>query len=86
MQLVVVERRGQLANELEQRRHRPRSEVDDRVEFVDPVDRGGLKAALLALTLDSLVLAGTREKVRVHAHIDEMPVIQARPTHGALVE
>ena len=40
------------------------------VVSADPVDRGGLKAALLALTLDSLVLAGTREKVRVHAHVD----------------
>lgn len=40
------------------------------VVSADPVDRGGLKAALLALPLDSLVLAGTREKVRVHAHID----------------
>ncbi len=37
----------------------------------DPIDRGGLKAALLALPLNSLVLAGTREKVRVHAHVDE---------------
>jgi hypothetical protein len=35
------------------------------------VDRGRLKAALLALPLTSLVIAGTREKVRVHAHLDE---------------
>jgi DegV family protein with EDD domain len=40
------------------------------VVSADPVDRGGLKVALLALKLDSLVLAGTREKVRVHAHTD----------------
>lgn len=37
----------------------------------DVVDRGGLKAALLALPISSLVIAGTREKVRVHAHLDE---------------
>ena len=37
----------------------------------DPVDRLGLKAALLALPLTSLVLAGTRDKVRVHAHVDD---------------
>jgi DegV family protein with EDD domain len=37
----------------------------------DGVDRGALKAALLALPLSSLVIAGTREKVRVHAHLDE---------------
>jgi DegV family protein with EDD domain len=36
----------------------------------DPVDRLGLKAALLALPLSSLVLAGMREKLRVHAHLD----------------
>jgi hypothetical protein len=35
------------------------------------VDRGRLKSALLALPLTSLVIAGTREKVRVHAHLDE---------------
>jgi hypothetical protein len=35
------------------------------------VDRGALKAALLALPLASLVLAGTRDKVRVHAHLDD---------------
>ncbi len=37
----------------------------------DGVDRLALKGALLALPLTSLVLAGTRDKVRVHAHIDE---------------
>jgi DegV family protein with EDD domain len=37
----------------------------------DPVDRLALKAALLALPLTSLVLAGTRDKVRVHAHVDD---------------
>ncbi|MBI2396672.1 MAG: DegV family EDD domain-containing protein [Xanthomonadales bacterium] len=37
----------------------------------EAVDRGALKAALLALPLSSLVIAGTREKVRVHAHLDE---------------
>ncbi len=37
----------------------------------DPVDRLGLKAALLALPLNSLVLAGTRDKLRVHAHVSE---------------
>jgi len=41
----------------------------------DPVDRGALKAALLALPITSLVLAGTREKVRVHAHLDEPGVL-----------
>ncbi len=37
----------------------------------DPVDRLALKAALLAMSLTSLVLAGTRDKVRVHAHVDD---------------
>lgn len=37
----------------------------------EAVDRLALKATLLALPLTSLVLAGTREKVRVHAHVDE---------------
>ncbi len=37
----------------------------------ESVDRLALKASLLALPLTSLVLAGTREKVRVHAHVDE---------------
>lgn len=35
------------------------------------VDRGALKAALLGLPVSSLVIAGTREKVRVHVHADE---------------
>lgn len=34
------------------------------------VDRARLKAALLELSISSLVIAGTREKVRVHAHVD----------------
>ena len=41
------------------------------VVSADPVDRLALKAALLAMPLTSLVLAGTRDKVRVHAHIDD---------------
>lgn len=41
----------------------------------DPVDRGALKAALLALPITSLVLAGTRDKVRVHAHLDDPGVL-----------
>jgi hypothetical protein len=41
------------------------------VVSADAVDRLGLKAALLALPLSSLVLAGTRDKVRVHAHVDD---------------
>lgn len=40
------------------------------VVSADPVDRLGLKAAVLALATSSVVIAGTREKVRVHAHID----------------
>jgi len=39
------------------------------------VDRLALKAALLALPLTSLVLAGTREKVRVHAHLDDTAML-----------
>jgi DegV family protein with EDD domain len=51
----------------------------------DPVDRLALKASLLALPLDSLVLAGTREKVRVHAHIDEPGMLfEACRRHGRL--
>ena len=34
------------------------------------VDRAQLKAALLGLSISSLVIAGTREKVRVHGHVD----------------
>lgn len=37
----------------------------------DDIGRGALKSALLALPISSLVIAGTREKVRIHAHIDE---------------
>jgi uncharacterized protein len=37
----------------------------------EPVDRLALKGALLALPLTSLVLAGTRDKLRVHAHVDD---------------
>lgn len=37
----------------------------------DAVDRLELKGALLALPISSLVIAGTREKVRVHAHVDD---------------
>ncbi len=37
----------------------------------DPVDRLALKAAILALSSSSVVIAGTREKVRVHAHVDD---------------
>lgn len=37
----------------------------------DGVDRGALKAALLSMPISSLVIAGTREKVRIHAHLDE---------------
>jgi DegV family protein with EDD domain len=37
----------------------------------DPVDRLALKAAILALPVSSVVIAGTREKVRVHAHVDD---------------
>lgn len=35
------------------------------------VDRTALKAALLGLPVSSLVIAGTREKVRVHVHADD---------------
>jgi DegV family protein with EDD domain len=41
------------------------------VVSADAVDRLALKAALLAMPLTSLVLAGTRDKVRVHAHLDD---------------
>jgi DegV family protein with EDD domain len=41
------------------------------VVSADPVDRLALKAALLAMPLTSLVLAGIRDKVRVHAHVDD---------------
>jgi hypothetical protein len=55
------------------------------VVSADPVDRLALKASLLALPLDSLVLAGTREKVRVHAHIDEPGMLfEACRRHGRL--
>ncbi|HTX64954.1 MAG TPA: DegV family protein [Opitutaceae bacterium] len=37
----------------------------------DAVDRGALKAALLALPLSRLVLAGSRERVRLHAHLGD---------------
>jgi uncharacterized protein len=37
----------------------------------DAVDRLSLKGALLALPISSLVIAGTREKVRIHAHVDD---------------
>lgn len=37
----------------------------------DPVDRLGLKAAILGLPVSSVVIAGTREKIRVHAHVDD---------------
>ncbi len=37
----------------------------------EAVDRLALKGALLALPISSLVIAGTREKVRIHAHVDE---------------
>ena len=37
----------------------------------EAVDRGALKAALLSMPISSLVIAGTREKVRIHAHLDE---------------
>jgi DegV family protein with EDD domain len=37
----------------------------------DVVDRLALKGALLALPISSLVIAGTREKVRIHAHVDD---------------
>lgn len=37
----------------------------------DAVDRLALKGALLALPISSLVIAGTREKVRIHAHVDD---------------
>ena len=49
----------------------------------DAVDRLALKAELLALPITSLVLAGTREKVRVHAHVDEPGVLfEACARHG----
>jgi len=34
------------------------------------VDRLAMKGALLELSISSLVIAGTREKVRIHAHVD----------------
>ena len=37
----------------------------------EAVDRLELKAALLALPVSSVVVAGTKEKVRVHAHLDQ---------------
>jgi DegV family protein with EDD domain len=37
----------------------------------DPVDRLALKAAVLGLPVSSVVIAGTREKIRVHAHVDD---------------
>ncbi len=41
----------------------------------DSVDRLALKGALLGLSISSLVIAGTREKVRIHAHIDDPAVL-----------
>ncbi len=35
------------------------------------IERADLKSALLALPISSLVIAGTREKARIHAHIDD---------------
>lgn len=37
----------------------------------EEIHRADLKTALLALPISSLVIAGTREKVRIHAHVDE---------------
>jgi DegV family protein with EDD domain len=37
----------------------------------ESVDRLALKGALLSLSISSLVIAGTREKVRIHAHVDD---------------
>jgi DegV family protein with EDD domain len=51
----------------------------------EAVDRLALKASLLALPLTSLVLAGTREKVRVHAHIDApAQLFEACARHGVV--
>ncbi|HVF34034.1 MAG TPA: DegV family protein, partial [Candidatus Saccharimonadia bacterium] len=49
----------------------------------EAVDRLALKATLLGLPLTSLVLAGTREKVRVHAHVDAPALLfDACAAHG----
>ncbi|HEX3124846.1 MAG TPA: DegV family protein [Rhodanobacteraceae bacterium] len=37
----------------------------------DAIDRDAVRAALAALPTSSLVMAGTRERLRVHLHIDE---------------
>jgi DegV family protein with EDD domain len=37
----------------------------------DAIDRDAVRAALAALPASSLVMAGTRERLRVHLHIDE---------------
>jgi len=41
------------------------------VVSAEVVDRGALKAALLALPLSRLLIAGTRSQVRLHAHLDD---------------
>jgi len=40
----------------------------------EAIDRDAVRAALMALPASSLVMAGTRERLRVHLHIDE-PVL-----------
>jgi len=50
------------------------SEVE-RVVFPHPTVAEALKAAILALPVSSVVIAGTREKIRVHAHLDEPEVL-----------
>ncbi|HET9485148.1 MAG TPA: DegV family protein [Xanthomonadales bacterium] len=51
----------------------------------EAVDRLALKATLLSLPLTSLVLAGTREKVRVHAHVDAPALLfEACARHGTV--
>ncbi len=40
------------------------------VVTAEDIDRVSLREALLAMPISSLVIAGTRERVRVHAHVD----------------
>ena len=41
----------------------------------EAIDRDAVRAALAALPASSLVMAGTRERLRVHVHIDEPAVL-----------
>jgi len=55
------------------------------VVSAEAVDRTALKAALLALPLSRLVIAGSRNRVRLHAHVgDPAPLFAAAARFGAV--